>query len=322
METAETLQDPSEQPRWPYIAASCIFGGLLFWFVGWLAVRPPDPLGPLSLQSQNEFHWGAVAKLIVVAAVTAAGAGALFGRRVPIIGAFAVAFGLMVLTLRTDGIRPLLVSRLGADGVENSAIYFRLAVESIQWFALVLVGLLSGQMAESWLGLESDRLPREDASNREKRSTSPSRKKGQVGRFWEPWTLQRDDWLLGMMATGLTAVISGLLLWMFCKTGDKGQVCFGLLASFSIASTLSHQICRTKLGVWHIASAPLTAIAAYLWAAAQSGVGLYDLPTEPPSPLCRPLPAEFMSWGIAGSIIGFWYSQGRLKQTKSEGPGT
>lgn len=292
-------------------AVACGVGAVLFGTAGWIVVRPQDPMGPLSMLvhvagSEHGFklQFALTLKLMAIAAVTSVAAAALVGKRVQEAGAFAVAFGILTLTLATSGMRALLTS-FHAPGMTveaQSVLYHKLVLESFCWFGVILVGLILTRVVERWVATRADNEAEPSGTKPQSppKAPDPGPDAPAGGRFRE------DDLVLGLLASGVAAIGAAVVLTITCKSNEKGQICFSLFASFFAGSVLAYRICRTRLGLWYCLSVLIVAVGAYVWAG-RPDPRPFDLLTLPPIALARPLPAEYMSWGIAGAIAGFWF---------------
>jgi hypothetical protein len=112
---------------------------------------------------------------------------------------------------------------------------------------------------------------------------------------------------LSACCLGLGLVVAVVLLSLMMQSSDRGQILFALLAAFLVAAGIAHQVFPTphSIVVWGMPI--LVAIGAYALAALSAGHpdgSWMDMPMY-----SKALPADWLTAGCGGAMIGFWISE-------------
>lgn len=263
----------------------------IFWHVGWHVVMPQDPQGPVSLLMVDQGVI-AMAELLGLAVVTSGLAVAICGARSADRGPLAIAVGLATLGLRGSQLDTLVMYRMHAVPTGRTPLdpfpVTALMAECWLWLALIAVGFVVGRWVESWFG------PPQQTGH------GPSDRRG-AGR--------RPDARYDIPAVILASVLAWLAL--SCTLGSpreailKGQMYFGIAASFLVAGLVAHACFKTGSRLWSLILVAVVASAAYLVAgpdarsiahARETGTYLVL------QPLARPLPVEYAAMGALGAL--------------------
>jgi hypothetical protein len=272
---------------------SWALAGAIFLTIGWLAMAPDDPLGAVSVLTRHG-AWMMLLQAAGLAAVTAALAAVIAGRRLPEVGTFAAALGLAAVSLRGATAGSLLIEWADVAPVSQSSLPLQLALEAIAWFAIIFLARGFSIAVGQWcFGGGGDRS---------------------VG-VW-PCPEPRRNGPKDSMADGLkhTLLAAGAALLTFkilsaglsTRSVQHGQACFVVAASVCIALYLASWVVPVRSAVWSILSIPLLAVGGYVWA--RFGPAPGGLPASvPSSPFLRVLPIQYISVGTAAAVAMFWY---------------
>ncbi|MBU0718377.1 MAG: hypothetical protein KJ749_09030, partial [Planctomycetes bacterium] len=132
-----------------FALSSWFLAGALFLTIGWFALEPDDPLGAVSLLGRD----GGLIMLVQAAAlagVAAAMATVIIGRHLADVGTFAAALGLAAVSLRGGNAGVLLLSYSDAADSVDRWLAVRLALETVGWFAVILVAIGVSAVVMSW----------------------------------------------------------------------------------------------------------------------------------------------------------------------------
>ena len=256
----------------------------VFWYVGWWAVRPIDPQGPISLLMIDQGVI-AMAKLLGLAVVTSGLAVAICGEGAAERGPLAIGVGLAALGLRGAQLDRLILYRntLLPGSVANGGISFptwELVAECWLWLALIAVGFVVGRWVESW--------------------SSPGRP--------SPPADQSSDVRQGLGTIAVTALVAwAVLAYSVGSDADrilKGQVYFAIGISFLVGGMVAHAVLRTTSRMWGLVAIPLVVSVAYLLGRPEDATlavshGAY----VSLKPLAQPLPLEFAALGSVGILL-------------------
>ena len=266
---------------------SWALAGAIFLTVGWLAMAPDDPLGAVSVLTRHG-AWMMLLQAAGLAAVTAALAAVIAGRRLPEVGTLAAALGLAAVSLRGATAGALLIEWADVAPVSQSGLPLQLALEAIAWFAIIFLARGFSIGVGQWCF--GDRL---------------------CGTALEQWARPKDSMADGLKHT-LLAGGAALLTFKILSAGlstrsvQHGQACFVVAASVCIALYLASWVVPVRSAVWSILSVPLLAVGGYVWA--RFGPAPGGLPASvPASPFLRVLPIQYISVGTAAAVAMFWY---------------
>jgi len=293
-ETAATLDDHPRGGelflRRLRILCALAVAAAIFWHVGWWAVKPVDPQGPISLLLVDQ---GVVtmAQLLGLAIVTSGLAVAICGAGSGDRGPLAIAVGLATLGLRGAQLDRLVLYRLTVSPAPGASVdpfpTWSLIAECWLWLALIAVGFVAGRWVESWFANERGR----------------DRAGGILSR-------NPADVRYGIGVT----IVTGLVAWAIFShaIGDgvapilKGQVYFSVGLAFLVGALVARACFRVSAAVWAIVAIPLVVVVAYLvggpsaasvLAACKAGTYLNI------SAVARPLPVEFAALGAVGVLL-------------------
>jgi hypothetical protein len=272
-----------------FISAMVVAGGI-FWYVGWWACGPIDPLGPVSLLMVRQ---GVVsmAELLGLAVVASGLAVAICGSGAADRGPLAVAVGLAAMGSRGTQLDSLVLFRLHPQTAQSGGLepfpITALVAETWLWLALIAVGFVVGRWVSSWYEMETGRTAEQIAIK-----NAPTDVRAGLGALILSSLVA---WSIISFAVGSEA---GPLL--------KGQIYFALVLAFVAGSAIGNGLFRVNSPAWALAAVALVATAAYLIAspdsvlietARRTGTQV----TLPPA--ARPLPIEYAALGAAGVLI-------------------
>ena len=267
--------------------------GTIFLTVGWSAMAPDDPLGAVSVLTRHG-AWVMLLQAAGLAAVTAALATVIAGRRLPDVGTFAAAVGLAAVSLPGGTAGSLLIQWADSAPASQSSFPIMLALEAIAWFVIVFVARGSSSAVGRWC-----------FGN------------GGGGQTDEPQALAFEEFPLGLksvahgvkhslLAGGAALVVFKILTaGLSTRSAQHGQACFVVAASVCIATYLASWMVPVRSALWSILSAPLLAFGGYVWASLSSPGGLPA--SVPASPFLRVLPIQYIAVGTAAAVAMFWY---------------
>ena len=272
---------------------SWALAGAIFLTVGWLAMAPDDPLGAVSVLTRHG-AWMMLLQAAGLAAVTAALAAVIAGRRLPEVGTLAAALGLAAVSLRGATAGSLLIEWADVAPVSQSSLPLQLALEAIAWFAIIFLARGFSIGVGQWC-----------FGDRSVWHWLPAG----VDTGWKP--VPQDSIADGLKHT-LLAGGAALLTFKVLSAGlstrsvQHGQACFVVAASVCIGLYLAYWVVPVRSAVWSILSVPLLAVGGYVWA--RFGPAPGGLPASvPASPFLRVLPIQYISVGTAAAVAMFWY---------------
>lgn len=273
--------------------AAWALAGAVFLTVGWMAMAPDDPLGAVSLLTRRH------PMLMLVqagglAAITAALATVVVGRRLPHAGTFAAGVGLTAVSLRGGTTSHLLL--LNADGSPDfqSALAVKFASEAAQWFVVLLIAVGTSAVVTRWCHSSSlnENSPPEVESGQDAIAGYRRPSKG-----WRHFvtTLAAGFFAYQILSGGWAA-----------RSIQHGQACFVVAATIGVAAYLAYRISPVRSPVPSILAAGVLAVLGYLWASFRSAPA--GLPAGiPVSPFLRVLPLQFVAVGAAAAVAMNWY---------------
>jgi hypothetical protein len=266
---------------------SWALAGAIFLTVGWLAMAPDDPLGAVSVLTRHG-AWMMLLQAAGLAAVTAALAAVIAGRRLPEVGTLAAALGLAAVSLRGATAGSLLIEWAEVAPVSQSSLPLQLALEAIAWFTIIFLARGFSIGVGQWCF--GDRS---------------------CGTALEQWARPKDSMADGLKHTFLAGG-AALLTFKILSAGlstrsvQHGQACFVVAASVCIGLYLAYWVVPVRSAVWSILSVPLLAVGGYVWA--RFGPAPGGLPASvPASHFLRVLPIQYISVGTAAAVAMFWY---------------
>jgi hypothetical protein len=292
--------------------ASWVLGGALFLTVGWFAMEPDDPLGPVSAYARQ----GGLMMLTQAAALSGVAAGLatlIAGRRVADIGTFAASLGLAAVSVRGATAEYLLLRGADASETFEHSLAWSFAIEAVGWFLVVLVAIGVSALVMRWCfgSMETPDSTRTGASPGVGRTLAGFDVPRVSARFFgvsgERQTVTIDGVHHMLITTGVglaaMAVLSAGLRW---RSIQDGQVCFVVAAAVFIGTYAACRMVPVRSALWSILAVGLIALVGYLWAALRPEVtGLP--PNIPSSHFLRILPIQFIAVGTTAALMAFWY---------------
>ncbi len=292
--------------------SSWLLAGVLFLTVGWSAMKPDDPVGAVSLLTRS----GAIVMLIqatALAAVAAALATLLAGRKLADVGTFSAALGLAAVSLRGGTVQHLLMQRSDGMDAPPQSLAILFALEAVAWFTVLVITVgVSGWLVRWCLtaGGRSEES-RADTASLPARTMSALDIPGiGVGFFGQMRGCQTS---LGMgVGHTLLTTFFGLAAFYVLSTGtasrtiQHGQECFVVTAAVWAGCYAAHRLRPVRSALWSILAVGMMAVAGYVWSSL--GPGSAGTPiTVPGSPFMRILPIQFVSVGTAAAVVMFWH---------------
>lgn len=279
--------------------------GTIFLTVGWFAMAPDDPLGAVSVLTRQG-AWMMLLQTAGLAAVTAALATVIAGRRLPEVGAFAAAVGLAAVSLRGGTAGSLLIQWADAAPVSQSSLPFLLALEAMAWFVIVFMARGVSIGVGHWCFGASPE-PRRDGggvhTEDEDPPVSPLAKGG-----WRGVELGATHGIKHMLIAAGAALLTFKILsaGLSTRSVQHGQACFVVAASVCIGSYVAFWLVPVRSALWAILSVPFLAVGGYVWA--RLGPSPVSLPASvPASAFLRVLPIQYIAVGTAAAVAMFWY---------------
>ena len=280
----------------------------IFLTVGWIAVEPKDPFGPVSI-----FTHGNPAAMFLqaagIAGVTAALATVIAGRRLADAGTFAAAVGLALVSLRGDTAGYL--HRQAAElGTSSRTLALELASESLAWLVVALIALILSALVMRWCFGQPTGNPRETTSSVTARTLAGYDIPG-IGAVLFGGASHRTDVGTGAKHT-IIATVAGLIAFTVLSAGlstrsiAHGQVCFVVAAAVCSACYLAYRMAPVHSPLWSILAVGLIAVVGYVWASIQPATGVRP-PGIPASAFLRVLPIQYISVGTAAAVAMSWY---------------
>ena len=291
--------------------AAWLATGLSVWILFetvWHALRPDDPLAPLSLLSRRAAVLGAI-QVTALTAGCAVLAAVLAGKRIADIGLFAALLGLTAVSCRGETAEHFLLEMTKPPG-SGRGLAAGFLIESIAWLGISAGALLAGGVVMKWRhrGVVHVAEPGE----RPALPLLPALADAPVVGQWfagEPALRTHVD--AGVKHT-VVVTAAGLFAFLILSIGSTsraiqhGQAVFTVAASVCIACYIAFHVAPVRSALWPITGVALMVVVAYIWAAFRPAAP--DLPpTVPTSPFLRVLPIQFVSVGLATAVAMTWY---------------
>jgi len=239
-------------------------------------------------------------------------AGKWFRQIVPI----AIPAGLSTFAILTTDIGSLILRQY--EFASRSAMYYRLARETIFWFALVAIGFVLTSLTAGILPIFSSEQDSPESANR--------KEKASLSNFLSKIRHQKTiNEVISLISTSLLAIV---ILSFLNRSGDvftfidgqqveaagipdRGQTIFAVVIAFLLASMASQQFLNTSL--WSFLPAPfIVALFAYFSAAHNASASplnesttLFILASDR---LATVLPVQYAGLGSLAVISGYWLS--------------
>ena len=255
--------------------------------LGWRAIRPDDPLGPVSLLAVSGWFGVALKTSLLAWAVALVGS-LLAGRFLPDAGTFAAALGLALLSLQGQTMGDFLLARAGDAGGAISGLEWKLAAEALVWLAAMLASAALSAIVESrgrsdWMA----RMPYV----------------GSHARAGQPPSVRR---YLALVTTVGLMVFVALSVGTRQRAIEHGQACFLVAAAISAGMYAGNHFLGMRSQWWGIVAVGVIAVVGYL-SSIIVGTGDRLPPGMPGSPFLRVLPLQFISVGSAAVVAMSWY---------------
>jgi hypothetical protein len=278
------------------ILASLGAGALLVGAIGYVFLRPEDPLGAISLFTG---HITIIDALLVILLGLLAGAAATLACYPigTILGPYAAPAGLGVLALFTGGIKQLLLTNASFE--QRNALYGTLRFESLLWLAVCAAGYAAVLL-----------------------TTKLTHKKAVVLHPEAVPQKKNDPWVNALIAVVVAAAGVYFTIGIFVrdirrideKLGyvvgmpGNGQIAFGVFVSVGLAAFLAKRFLRT-----HFIPVIIGVIALYIGLFTKL-IGSETLrhiveqwPVDFfPHAIYAITPIQFVSFSVLGAITGYW----------------
>ena len=308
----------------------------VMYFCLWRQVQPPDPQLPTSFFAAGEgIH---LPVFIGIAALTATGVGVLTIVARPGGAIMAALLGVGGLALRSQSFRGLLWIRQGGPmhPQELQSMYGQLMAELAVSTALaVMVAMIV--LLTRWLvgfvvpGLVWRDPLAEAIAPPPKGTPAPNGLLNAIMRAigssavdytvpGEKDTLLRirpsSRELLARLASCLVmaGLIACAMLWVLMKSDERGQTIFAVLVSFTVAVLIAHYTTPAPypLVAWVL---PLVLGIAFYVLGSMTQTGSFPQDWTLVPGYARALPIDWMTFGIGGGLMGYWFSA-RLHEAK------
>lgn len=301
-ESAESGEDvPTPHVRFVdklRIVAACAVAVWLMRYVGWYVIAPADPEMGLTFVLNEQPPAGAWIGVLLLSLVCSVLGTAISGKRLPEAGMLVGCVGLAALAARAGTMQEVLAYHAGTEEASRQRLMLLMMVDTALWAAILLVNWLAVTAAYRWLWRAPFHYPLTNASTSDKPSS------GSAG--------TRPGWL----ATGAT-VIAALFLMntAFGRTAVtpilRGQVFAALVLGFWVIVIGVRYFVAIHDSRWYAVAPLLVALGAYALGYFNTDLSwteqsYQELATTPPHMLVRALPVEYLTLGLAGTIMGFW----------------
>ncbi len=191
-------------------------------------------------------------------------------------GLFCAAVGLSALSMRGGSIRYTLLDSPGGS------VFLKLLVELVLLFVFVGLGWVALQV------LRDMRLLRAEPHGDDDLDAMPGQ---------------------GALALGTQIVLMVILMLLFAQTDRKAQVIWSVALAAGLAALGAHSLFPARPSAWFWVTPLIVGTIGYLfaWAGGNNlpGGAVGGLMPQ----LARPLPLDYASAGVAGSIFGYWTSR-------------
>ena len=301
----------------------------LFLTVGWTALQPDDPLGAISLWSQQHRLIAWLQTAVLGGAVAAVGT-LLIGKRLPDAGIFAAALGLAAVNLRGSPAGSLLIGYPHAEGGWRAGLEGILVLETLLWFAVIVGAALVSGTIYRWC------FQRQDAESGDAAGapTSPD--------VWQAMALSEltasaapagssssataPGWAQGIKQLAVTLAVAMVVLRLLSvgstpRAVSHGQVYFAVGTAFYVGVIAGVYHFPTPSALWGCLAVPLLACIGYLvvWIGSGGASGQAQPSHIPSSMFLRALPLTYVSVGTAAVMAAFWFTL-RWPRTASSTP--
>ncbi len=308
----------------------------LFLSIGWLVMAPEDPHGAVSLWAHSSF-FAMFIQAIALTVVAAAIATAMIGTRIPDIGIFAACLGLALVTLKGDTAEYLLINIAEGNSSAEKFLAGQLAIESVLWFILVILAMVTSGAALHWCFGINGKNPTDSTENTTSNkgislmdlaiSDCPFLSKPlgiKPANFLQ--NAAANDWS-GAKTTVITTVVAAFVFAVFIapsspRSIQHGQTCFAVFAAFYIGVWASKRFASCRTPFWSLLAIPVVSILGYIWTMLQGELPARyaNLANIPASAFLRALPLTFVSVATLGVLFAFWTIAEPQQKPKKEKP--
>ncbi len=290
----------------------------LFLTVGWTALQPDDPLGAVSLWSQQHGLMAWVQTAVLGGAVAAVGT-LLIGRRLPDAGIFAAALGLAAVNLRGSHAGSLLIGYPHAQGGSPAALSGILVLETLGWFAVIVGAALVSGTIYRWCFQRQEPSSSDEAAD----STPPdaghamilSEIRAPMASSDSSSAAARPGWVQGIKQLAVTLAVAMVVLRLLSvgavpRALSHGQVYFTVATAFYVGVIAGVYQFPTPSALWGCLAVPLLACIGYLvvWIGSGGAAGQAQASHIPASMFLRALPLTYISVGTAAVMAAFWFT--------------
>lgn len=298
---AETMSDDRSLgalDRALFIAV-CVATVAAFWTLGWMAMGPINPRGAVSLLSTNG-GIGAMVQAMGLAWIASGVATLLLGRRLPRVGLFVAAVGVMSVSIRGETASYLFIERSDLTAGGFRGIGGTLGLEAVGWFIVVLSSWPISQFVHRWcVGADGDAT---DGSHPVESSSGDTA------------SLSDGNVAQGLMHLGIAAIATVVVVTLLSsgrlnRAVEHGQACFVAAAGVALGCYLAQRIVPVSAMRWSILSIPVSALVGYAGGALLIHQPAQPLPV-PPSAYLAILPIQYASAGVIGLILSHWNGGG------------
>lgn len=298
--------------------ASWALGGALFLTVGWSAMQPDDPVGPVSALARRDGLM-MLMQAGLLAGVTAALATLIAGRRLADAGTFAAALGLAAVSLRGGTAEYFLVQGADVSRSFEHGVARTFVLEALGWIAVIILTIGVSAAVVRWCfgrRVGSGAAPLGTAHLGDPQPTTAPLPAGFDGlgvsvRLFGvspgAQTTAADGIRHMLIAAGVgLAMITLLSAGLSFRSIQHGQVCFVVAAAVCIGTYVGYRFVPVRSVLWSILAVGLVALVGYIWGALRpAALGLP--PSIPSAHVMRILPIQFISVGTAAAIATFEY---------------
>ena len=283
-------------------------GAIVFVSIGWLAMRPWDPRGAISLLTHVNPSM-MMLEVLALAVATSAVATVLAGQDHPDVGVFAVGIGLTLASFKGGNMTKLLLETDGDPG-----LCWWLAAEGLFWFGAIVLSMFTAAIVTRWCG--GQRL---GGGDRSKASTPLATMSAPAIPFVGPLLFGRTErpssWRMGVKHMAVVALL-GLVLVRVLGVGatdrtiHHGQACFSVALGVYLAARRAYVYFPVRSALWSCCAVPLVCVFgfAFAWLMSSGSEPGTTLASIPASTFLRSLPITYIAAGTCAAMIAHWRS--------------